>query len=154
MWATRQPATREAKPLSSHPQTPTGLAHFVCLLVTEARQRCTFGGTRQPSIREARAPPRFSLAHPLRSGMLEASQLCFWGTEHSTPRGQFRPSSDTHHPASIQPFLIRPSTPLHHCSRRKSCELTHTSPEPIPSQGKAWVPLPSGNFFSFLKATS
>ena len=135
-------------PIPRHP-----LAHFVCLLVIEARQRCTFGGARQPSIREAIAPPRFSLAHPLRSGMLETSQLCFWGTKHSTPRGQLRPSSDTHPPASIQPFLIHPSTPLHHCSRKKSCELANTHIA-IPSQGKAWMPLPSGNFFSFLKATS
>ena len=31
---------------------------------------------------------------------------------------------------------------------------THTSPEPIPSLGKAWISLHSGNSFSFLKATS
>jgi hypothetical protein len=131
--------SRSQAPLFPPPDTHW-LTLFVCSLLKQDRGVLVWG-TRQPSIREARAPPRFSLAHPLRSGMLEASQLCFWGTEHSTPRGQFRPSSDTHHPASIQPFHIRPSTPLHHCSRRKSCELTHTHRQnPYPHRARLGLP--------------
>ena len=104
MWSTRQPATRRNQAPLSSPRHP--LAHPVRFFVTEASQRSIFGSTRYPSIREARAPHRLPLAHPFGSGMLEASQICFWGTKHSIFRGQLHPSSDTHHPASIQPFSL------------------------------------------------
>ena len=147
-----QPLEKTKPPLSS-PRHP--LAHPVRFFVTEASQRSIFGGTRYPSIREARAPPRLPLAHPFGSGMLEASQICFWGTKHSILRGQLQPSSDTHHPASIQPFSLSQVLP---CTTAQEGRVvnTHTSPEPIHPEGggQAWISLPSGNFFSFLKATS
>ena len=147
MWGTRQPATRRNQAPLSSPRHP--LAHPVRFFVTEASQRSIFGSTRYPSIREARAPHRLPLAHAFGSGsgMLEASQICFWGTKHSVFWGQLHPSS-AHHPASIQPFSLSQVLPCTTVQEGRVVN-THTSTEPIHPEGEARLGFPCLREISF-----